>query len=283
VAYYSHAANRTRSYSLNRLAINLGWAVGASLGGIIAGYDYELLFWVDGITNMFAALVMYVFLRPSRAVVKEKIEEAEVPLHHSAYRDKTYLWFILFTTIFGLCFFQLFTTIPKYFRDNLFLSERYIGFMMAVNGLLIVGVEMVLVYILERKNKMIRFISAGTFICGLSYFSLLLPGDARWITLIMILLISFGEIISMPFMNSFWIARSNEKNRGQYAALYTISWGIGQTVGPFLCSKLVEASNFETLFVVLGMALGIAAWGFSRLSPSPVNTQTSEISGGSAI
>jgi predicted MFS family arabinose efflux permease len=45
VAFYSHSENRTRSYSLNRLAINLGWAIGASFGGIIASYNYELLFW----------------------------------------------------------------------------------------------------------------------------------------------------------------------------------------------------------------------------------------------
>ena len=33
IAYYSEVKNRTRSYSLNRLSINLGWAVGASIGG----------------------------------------------------------------------------------------------------------------------------------------------------------------------------------------------------------------------------------------------------------
>src|SRR6185369_766180 len=55
IAYYSSAENRTRSYSLNRLAINLGWAVGSSIGGFLAAYNYELLFWVDGLTNICAA------------------------------------------------------------------------------------------------------------------------------------------------------------------------------------------------------------------------------------
>src|SRR3569623_791539 len=35
IAYYSKEENRTRSYSLNRLAVNLGWAAGGALGGII--------------------------------------------------------------------------------------------------------------------------------------------------------------------------------------------------------------------------------------------------------
>ncbi len=57
VAHYSKEENRTRSYSLNRLAINLGWAVGGGLGGLIASYNYELLFWVDGLTNLGGAVL----------------------------------------------------------------------------------------------------------------------------------------------------------------------------------------------------------------------------------
>lgn len=266
IAFYSVPENRTRSYSLNRLAVNLGWAVGASLGGFIAAYNYELLFWVDGFTNIFAAILLFIFLKPARIEKKVEVDHGDVPPALSAYRDKTYLWFIFLVTIFGFCFFQMFTTVPKYWRDNLFLSETYIGFIMAVNGLIIVALEMVLVYILEQKKKTVFFISLGTFICAISFFSLLLPGNAKLVTLFMILLITVGEITAMPFMNSFWISRSNETNRGQYAALYTIAWGVGQTFGPFLCSNLVEATNFETLFVVLGIALFVAAFGFTRLS-----------------
>lgn len=265
IAYYSSVKNRTRSYSLNRLSINLGWAIGASIGGLIASYNYELLFWVDGFTNVFAALLLIRFLKPGKISEKNEAEPEPVAEKSSAYRDKTYLWFVLLITIFGFCFFQLFTTIPKYFRDNLFLSEKYIGLIMAINGLLIVMFEMVVVYILEKKNKLIFFISCGTFLTALSFFSLLIDGNAKLITLMMILLITLGEIIAMPFMNTFWIRRTNANNRGQYAALYTIAWGIGQTSGPFLCSLLVDFTNFNVLFIVLGCLLSIASIGFYKL------------------
>src|ERR1700742_113835 len=62
IAFYSKEENRTRSYSLNRLAINLGWAVGGAIGGILASINYHLLFWVDGCTNLFAALLIARFL-----------------------------------------------------------------------------------------------------------------------------------------------------------------------------------------------------------------------------
>ncbi len=252
IAFYSVPENRTRSYSLNRLAINLGWAVGSSFGGLIASFNYELLFWVDGFTNIVAALLLLYFLKPDFKVVKHSEKKKVDPGSESAYGDKAYLWFIFFVTLFALCFFQLFTTIPKYFRDNLFLSEKFIGFIMALNGILIVGLEMVMIYYFEKKNKYTIYIVIGTFICALSYLSLLIPGNGKIVTLIMIALITLGEIASMPFMNTFWTQRSNEKNRGQYAALYTMAWAVGQTLGPFFCSRIVDASSFEVLFMVMG-------------------------------
>lgn len=265
IAFYSDAKNRTRSYSLNRLAINLGWAVGASIGGVLASINYELLFWVDGITNIFAALLLFSFLKPKINLVKKEVAEQEVPQNLSAYKDKTYLWYIVLVTLYGLCFFQLFTTIPKYFRDDLFLNERFIGLLMAINGVIIVLLEMVVIYSLEKKNKNMYYVVVGTVMCALSYFSLLLTGDAKTIGLLMIIFISVGEILSMPFMNTFWTLRSNDKNRGQYAALYTMAWGVAQTIGPFVCSALVEATSFKLLFVVLGVVLLIASVGFYKI------------------
>lgn len=264
VAYYSTAENRTRSYSLNRLAVNLGWAVGSSIGGLLAAYNYQLLFWVDGLTNIGAAGLLLYFLKPSRITKPAPSDEA-VPENLSAYRDKTYLWFIVLVSLFALCFFQLFTTVPNYFRDKLHLSERHIGFIMALNGALIVALEMVLIYMLEGTRKATYFISVGLVICAMAFGILLLPAPGKAVAMLAILFITIGEISSMPFMNSYWTSRSNAKNRGQYAALYTISWGIAQTAGPYLASLMVEATSFNVLFVTIMGVLMLAAFGFTRL------------------
>lgn len=268
IAFYSNTENRTRSYSLNRLAINLGWAVGAFIGGLIAAFNYELLFWVDGFTNILAAGLLFYFLKPKININQEVVEKDPVivPERMSAYKDKTYLWFLVLMTLFSSCFVQLFTTIPKYFRDDMHLNERYIGLIMAINGIIIVVIEMVLVYILERRNKNNRWIIIGLVLCAMSFLILLIPGNAKFISLMMILFITIGEIMAMPFMNVFWIQRSNDKNRGQYAALYTISWGIGNTLGPFFISALVDATNFKIGFIVLGFILLMTSFGFYKLN-----------------
>jgi predicted MFS family arabinose efflux permease len=265
IAFYSTIENRTRSYSLNRLSINLGWAVGASVGGILASIDYELLFWVDGFTNLTAAVLLAYFLKPSGTPRVKTEPTVQVTPAQSAYRDKIYLWFILLVVLFAFCFFQLFTTIPKYFRDNLHLGERYIGFIMAINGGIIVALEMVVIFVLEGKKRLQVYISAGLIVCALAFMSLLLKGDPKLISLCMILLITAGEIAAMPFMNTIWTLRSNEKNRGQYAALYTMAWGVAQVLGPFTCSYIAEAFGFDVMFIFISSLLCIAAVGFYYL------------------
>ena len=63
IAFYSKQDNRTRSYALNRLAINLGWAIGSGIGGVLANINFSLLFYVDGLTNIVAAILIWIFLK----------------------------------------------------------------------------------------------------------------------------------------------------------------------------------------------------------------------------
>ena len=266
VAAYSNENNRTRSYALNRLAINLGWAVGGAAGGYIASFEYELLFWVDGVTNIFAALLLLYFLPPSVNYVKPvKVEQAG-DRSLSAYRDKYYLLFIILTALFATCFFQMFSTLTVYFKKDLHFSESYIGFLMAVNGLVITFIEMVLVFKLEGKRKNTFYIFCGVLLCGLAYLMPNIFFITHVLAVVMILLITFGEIFSMPFMNAFWIGRSASHNRGQYAGLYTIAWAMAQTCGPLFGSLIADQSGFPLLWWIIGSLCMLTAFGFYLLN-----------------
>jgi predicted MFS family arabinose efflux permease len=264
IAFYSNETNRTRSYALNRLAINLGWAVGSAIGGIIAKFNYELLFWVDGFTNIAAALLMWICIRPVDHKKQQQSQSSPAPAF-PAYRDKIFLVFIIVTMLFACCFFQLFTNLPVYFKKDLHLSEPYIGFLMAINGIIIALVEMVLVYKLEGKRKSMVYITSGVALVGLSFLLLHLPGAGAVVGLIMIISVTFGEIFSMPFMNSYWISRTHHSNRGQYAAMYTMAWSAAQTLGPMGGAQLAEHHGFALLWWVVGGLSLVAALAFYKL------------------
>jgi predicted MFS family arabinose efflux permease len=266
IAQYSKEENRTRSFSLNRLSVNLGWAVGGAAGGFIASHNYHLLFWIDGLTNIAAAIMLRLVLSPSRnsqppaKKVRERIPDTRQP-----HKDKLYLVFILLTILFGLCFFQIFATLPVFYRQALHLSPFFIGMVMAVNGLLIVFFEMALIFSLESRQKNIHYIAIGALLVGVSYVVFnILPGE-KMLALFSIIIVTAGEMLSMPFMNTFWISRTDDNNRGQYAGLYTAAWSIAQVMGPYAGTQVVQRFGFHTLWWVLGSLSLVTALGFKWL------------------
>lgn len=266
IAHYSKEENRTRSYSLNRLAINLGWSVGGALGGFIASRNYHLLFWIDGLTNIGAALLLRAVLSPARnTATPQKQEHITKDKSQSAYRDKPYMVFIILTTLFAYTFFQFFTTLPVYYVKNMHLTETFVGFVMALNGILIALLEMVLISKLEGKRNSLHFIVFGVLLTGLSFVSFnILPG-AELLAVFAMLLATVGEMLSMPFMNSYWISRSANHNRGQYAALYSISWSAAQVLGPGTGAELAQRFGFKFLWWFIGGICALIGLGYHQL------------------
>ena len=95
IAAYSTPENRTRSVSLLRMAINLGFSVGPAVGGFIALHlGYKWLFVIDASTGFAAALMLYIYL-PKQPTVGKRAESAILQdSKTSAYRDVRYLFFI---------------------------------------------------------------------------------------------------------------------------------------------------------------------------------------------
>lgn len=261
VAHYSNDQNRTRCYSLNRLAVNLGWAVGAALGGFIASFNYSLLFWVDGITNILAALLLF-RLMGFQKTRPAKDRDIRMLTSISAYKDRIYLVFIALTIVFGFCFFQLFSTLTAFYKLDIGFSSFFIGMLMAINGLLITFIEMFLVYKLEGRHRSTYYIVLGVTLCALSYLMLNLFPVNHGMAIAMIMVMTVGEILSMPFMNAFWAGRSSSGNRGQYAGLYTIAWSIAHTSGPMLGSMLAQQQGFRVLWYAITALCLMAAAGF---------------------
>ena len=71
IAFYSKEENRTRSYSLNRLAINLGWALGGAIGGILASVKLPIGQRPMGFAFHWPALLCRSLILASKRVIGE--------------------------------------------------------------------------------------------------------------------------------------------------------------------------------------------------------------------
>lgn len=264
IAAYSNDSNRTRAYSLNRLAINLGWAIGPAIGGLLVYYfNYKLLFWADGFTCIAASLLLYAFLFGyHKKVMGEQPEHKESkPVVGSAYKDAVFMQGMVGVLLIGVCFFQLFSILPVYYKEEVHLSENIIGLILASNGILIVLIEMILVYKLEHKQTPLFYMIIGTLLIALSFLVLALVPQLLFVGISM-LLVTFGEMLLFPFTNSFWVSRTNNFNRGQYAAAYAMTFAIAQVLSPIIASKVVAKTDFSILFIGDFILCSLAALGF---------------------
>lgn len=255
---YSKPENKTRSLTLIRLAINLGFSAGPAVGGIIiVSLGYGGLFWVDGVTCLLASFLLVKVLHPKKAKV---LDEIRVQNPISAYTDRAFWIFLVSMTMFGIVFLQYFSTMPLYYKDVHHLSELEIGLLLGMNGFLIFVFEMPLIKWLENGiYSKVRLMFFGLVLTAFSFVVLNLSG---WVGVLIIgmLLMTVGEMIAFPFSNAFALDRAKKGNQGQYMALYSISFSVAHIFGHNSGMQLVSAIGFDLTWVIITGVAGLSAF-----------------------
>ncbi|PQJ22833.1 MFS transporter [Tenacibaculum sp. SG-28] len=254
---YSKPENKTRSVTLIRLAINLGFSAGPAIGGlIITSIGYDGLFWIDGVTCLLATLLLKKVLHPKKVKVLDDIETKD-PI--SIFSDKAFWIFFVGMFLFGFIFLQYFSTIPLYYKEICTLSEFEIGLLMGMNGFLIFLLEMPLIKWLETtKVSPVKLIFFGILLTGVSFLILNIGGYIG-IVIVGMLLMTIGEMIAFPFSNAFVISRAKKGKQGEYMAYYSIAFSIAHIFGHNSGMQLINTYgygitwNIMTLLAVLGM------------------------------
>ena len=262
IGYFSTPETTTRSFSLLRMAINLGVAIGPAIAGLLAGVSYVWLFVGDGVTCIIAGLVFYFMFRDKQPQL-HKIKPVEGERKQSPYRDNQFIVFLMMVFLYAAAFFQIFSSIPLYYKDVYLKPEYVIGLLIGFNGLIVFVFEMIIVSQIEKRYTPGKLIVAGTIMLGLSFF-LFNVGHSMFILLLSMALLSFSEIFAMPFMISHAIKTSSPSTRGSYVASYTIAWSLAFIISPIGSTALIENFNYATLWWVMGGICIVAAYGFGN-------------------
>ncbi|WP_224490843.1 MFS transporter [Robertkochia flava] len=252
---YSKVENRTRSVSLIRLAINLGFSAGPAVGGlIIAQLSYGGLFWVDGISCIIAGILLLKILDPRRSKVLES--QSTEYNNISPYKDRSYLLFLGATFLFGFIFLQYFSTVPLFYKQVHGLKESSIGLLLAMNGFLIFLLEMPLIKFLEaRSHSAVQNIIFGIFLTICS-FAILNLGSWSGVLVIGMLLVTVGEMIAFPFSNAIALQMAQKGKQGAYMGLYTIAFSLGHLFSHNSGMQLISWKGFTyTWYFMAGLGL----------------------------
>lgn len=267
VSNFTTKKNRTRALTLIRLAVNLGIVSGPVIAGLlIQKNNYDLLFWIDGLTCVIAISTFMLLIDESkfykaRKRVIRKRKEKEI-IRKSGIYDSNFILFLFASFITAFLFFQLFTTIPLYNTQKLKLSELQIGMLLALNGLIIFLFEMPLIGFLERKKlEPTKIILTGSVFMTLGFFCLLISKSIG-IMAISIFLITMGQILLFSFSNTFAFNRAISGHEGKYMALYTMSFSVAQITSPKIGLIVINSFSYFSNWLLMGVVgmIGISLY-----------------------
>lgn len=270
VAAYSLPENLTRSYALNRLAMNVGFGFGTSVGGILAAINYNLLFWVDGLVYILAGILIVILLPKGRKLERNS-QGISQPEGQSPWKDTFFVRFLILVTMYMVCFVLLFRLVPVYWKEEMHIGESTIGMLLGMNGIIIALFEMVIIQNFSHRKPDSFFIVAGTVFSALAFLALVVPAVMPVVLAgAAVLLFTVGEMLALPYISTFVMSRASEMNRGKYSAAYSVSQAVASIIGPAAGGFIAANWGYDVLWLALVLLSFSCAVGFRALFQNSV-------------
>ena len=276
VAAATRPDQRSQAYALQRLAINLGMSLGPVLGGFLAERNYALLFWVDGATCLAAAVLVAAVVHDRPATVRDPLPPA--PSGPSPWSDRLFVAAFGLMVIQGLMFWQVKGTLVHDLRDRLGFGETLVGCLLAINTVVIVLFEMILVRRV-RRHQALRVNALATLLTGLG-LGLLGLGTSVGFVALTVLVWTLGEMLSAPTMSAFTANRAGPTNRGRYMGAYALAFSLSGLLAPVLGTRVYGSWGAGALWGgigALGLVTAVGFWALARvqrrLEPDPSAAQ----------
>jgi MFS family permease len=145
---------RVAAFSAYRMGLNIGWACGLALGGIMADHSYNLLFIGDAITSLgFAAIAVTALPHGTRTSKLEERTRGHARAGSSIAADMGFLLFLGAVFLTAAVYMQNASTFALHVTGHLRFSTKTYGLLQAMNGLLVVLFELPISAWAQHRNR----------------------------------------------------------------------------------------------------------------------------------
>lgn len=261
---------RASGFAALRTAVNLGFALGMAMGGLLADWNWRWLFFGDGLTTLLYGAVVYAYIPETRP------EEAGAPGGRlragpdNPLRDGVYLQMVAVAFVFSLIFFSHISVMPLTVTESAGYPALVYGLLVGMNGLLIALLEVSMVERLKRFRRLrvaalgYAFVAAGFAAVGLvMHWAFLLLAVLVWTT---------GEILASPQQMAFIADWAPPVARGRYLSVYQATWSVAFAINPILFLPLharLGERRFWGLMLLLGAPAALLLLRLDRTADRP--------------
>ena len=223
------AGQRLPAFALNRLAINLGFAAGPAIAGLLADRSFTYLFVGDALTSIVFGVLALAAL--PEGVRTRRGDERRGEGIRTIARDRAFLFFLVSSILGAFVYFQANATFPLQITESGFSNADY-GLLISLNGLAIVVLELPLTSITQRTPT-IPTLALGSLLVGLG-FALNAWAETLAAFAVTVFIWTIGEIVYAPVASAYVADIAPTHLRGRYQGAWDLTWGLAFMLGPGL-------------------------------------------------
>ncbi|MBW5481652.1 MDR family MFS transporter [Streptomyces bambusae] len=276
--------DRVRAFALNYWAINLGFAVSSVAAGVIAEYSYLAGFLGEAALTLACAVVVYLKLPESRpepdgvgragrggggggagaAAAGGSAEKAEKVGLGTVVRDGRFMGVVGLSFLISLIFTQGSVGLPVAMGSAGFSPGDY-GLVIAVNGVLIVLLQLPVTRLVERRDPK-QLLVVSSLLAGYGFAMTAFAGSIAAYALT-VCVWTLAEIINSPTQMDLVVRLSPVHGRGSYQGMYTMSWAVAALIAPLMSGLVIDRLGAAWLWGatgVLGTTAAVGYWALMR-------------------
>lgn len=266
---------RAAVYSVHFAMLNAGIGLGAVIGGMLVQRSdpasFVAVFVLDALTFLIYAAVLRFLVdadaRPDVASIATLASGWRRVTSDRAFMRVLFLSVVLITVGYA----QLGSSFPAFATKEGGLGTGALGAVFAVNTLVIVSMQLVVLRWLSGRRRAAAMAAVGV-LWGLTWLVTVVGGLVGGGLLALILFLTASAVFALgeTFMQAALPALVNDLApddiRGRYNASYSLTWSLGNITGPAVAGFMLGAGRPTELFILLAVICGLAATYSIRLS-----------------
>ncbi|MBI9049912.1 MAG: MFS transporter [Anaerolineaceae bacterium] len=255
---------RQEGFGILRVVANMSWIIGPSIGGFVANRSYLVLFISDAVISCFVAFLFYRLIAETKPEAREDEERQSLLQTFVGYgqvlKDKAFVAFLMAGMLMGMVYQQMYNSLSVYLRDVHNIAPQGYGFLLTSSAITVIIFQFYTTRVIKKRPPFLMM-ALGTFfyMIGFSMFGIF---SNYWFFIAAVVIITIGEMVNMPTMQTLAANFAPEAMRGRYMAAFGLIWMIPATVSPTLAGIILDNYNPNFLWYIGGFLCAVAALSF---------------------
>lgn len=253
--------NRKGAFGLLYMGLNLGFAIGPIIGGLLFETNLPLVFIIDAATTLLSTLLIMLFLKETMPKKKDGAVALEAYNEGSVFRvlweRKRLLAYALVMFLFEFAYMQWGFELPlqteALFKDGALVYTT----LASLNAIVVIAFTPLITFIIH-KWKPLRGMAVAGALFALS-FGMLMFFKQLEAFYIMIFIMTIGEIFSAIDSKTYLANNSPSSHRGRLNSAVQFVSGASRLVSPLLIGRIIVNQGMDLGWLVIASAAALGA------------------------